>query len=196
MPNLYIIAGCNGAGKTTASYTILPDILHCKQFVNADNIAAGISPFDVESVAIEAGRIMLHRINELLQLGEDFAIETTLATRIYIALVHKAKTIGYNVSLIYIWLSDPALALQRVSDRVEKGGHNIPADVVARRYWRGLSNLFCLYIPICDNWVVADNSSDDLTEVARKKAEFEIVIADNDIWVAINTLFYEHSAGK
>ena len=95
MPNLYIIAGCNGAGKTTASFTIFPDILDCKQFVNADNIAYGLSPFDVESVAIEAGKMMLHRIEELLSLGDDFAIETTLATRSYVSLVHRARKLGY-----------------------------------------------------------------------------------------------------
>src|ERR1043165_3268288 len=134
MPNLYIIAGCNGAGKTTASLTILPEILDCREFVNADNIAAGISPFNVEGVAIEAGRIMLARIDELLNLGVDFAIETTLATRSYVSLVHRAKALGYNVSLIYIWLNSPELALQRVAVRVRKGGHNIPADVVQRRY--------------------------------------------------------------
>ena len=105
MPHLYIIAGCNGAGKTTASFTILPDILDCREFVNADNIAAGISPFNVESVAIEAGRIMLHRIEELLHLGVDFAIETTLATRSYVSLIRRARALGYNISLIYIWLN-------------------------------------------------------------------------------------------
>jgi len=92
--------GCNGAGKTTASVTIFPEILNCKEFVNADYIAAGLSPFNVESVAIEAGRIMLHRIEELLALGEDFAIETTLATRSYVSLVHRAQALEYNVTLI------------------------------------------------------------------------------------------------
>lgn len=94
MPNLYIIAGCNGAGKTTASYTILPEILNCKEFVNADNIAAGISPFNPEGVAFEAGRIMLSRIQKLLNEGVDFAFETTLATRSYVPLVKKAPTFG------------------------------------------------------------------------------------------------------
>jgi predicted ABC-type ATPase len=97
MPNLYIIAGCNCAGKTTASYTILPEILHCKEFVNADNIAAGISPFNPESVALEAGRIMLKRINELLDEGVDFALETTLATKTYVSFVKKAQLAGYKV---------------------------------------------------------------------------------------------------
>jgi len=188
MPNLYIIAGCNGAGKTTASLTILPEILNCREFVNADNIAAGISPFNVEGVALEAGRIMLHRINELLALGGDFAMETTLATRSYVLLVHKAKSMGYNVSLIYIWLNSPELALQRVAVRVKKGGHNIPEEVVRRRYIKGISNLFKLFMPICDAWIVADNSLGILEPVARKGMEFDNIIENNDLWSAIKRL--------
>src|SRR4051812_38028241 len=111
MPNLYIIAGCNGAGKTTASYTIFPEVLNCRQFVNADSIAAGLSPFNVEGVAIEAGRIMLSRIEFLLKSGEDFAIETTLATRSYVSLIKRAQSIGYKVSLIFIWLNTPQHAI-------------------------------------------------------------------------------------
>lgn len=168
MPNLYIIAGCNGAGKTTASITILPDVLNCREFVNADNIAAGISPFNVEAVAVEAGRIMLMRIKELLEIRTDFAIETTLSTRSYIAFVKKAQSIGYKVTLVYIWLSSPAMAMQRVEDRVKNGGHNIPTNVIKRRYYRGLKNLFNLFMPICDTWIVADNSGDVLKAVARK----------------------------
>jgi predicted ABC-type ATPase len=189
MPNLYIIAGCNGAGKTTASITILPEILNCDQFVNADYIAYGLSPFNVESVAIEAGRIMLHRIDELLTLGEDFAIETTLSTRSYVSLVHKAKALGYKVSLIYIWLNSPELAIRRVAKRVEKGGHNIPADVIKRRYYKGLNNLFKLFMPICDFWHIADNSYGELTTIAHQ--EFESVIENNELWALINKQLYE-----
>lgn len=188
MPNLYIIAGCNGAGKTTASLTILPEILDCREFVNADNIAAGISPFNVEGVAIEAGRIMLHRIDELLVEGVDFAIETTLATRSYVGLVRRSKAIGYNVSLIYIWLNSPELALQRVAERVMNGGHNIPADVVKRRYYKGISNLFRLFMPICDTWIIAENSLNNLEPVARKVSEFENIIENNDLWNSIKKL--------
>ncbi len=190
MPNLYIIAGCNGAGKTTGSITIFPEILDCNQFVNADYIAAGLSPFDVESVAIEAGRIMLHRIDELLELKEDFAIETTLATRSYVALVHRAKAIGYKVSLIYIWLNSPELALERVAERVSNGGHNIPVDVVRRRYYRGIKNLFSLFLPICDTWIIADNSL-RLFNVIAKKEEFENVIENNDLWAIISKQIYD-----
>lgn len=185
MPNLFIIAGCNGAGKTTASITIFPDILNCRQFVNADYIAAGLSPFDVESVAIEAGRIMLHRIDELIAAGEDFAIETTLATRSYVLLVHRAQALGYKVSLIYIWLRSHEMAFERVAERVRNGGHNIPADVIERRYYKGLSNLFKLFMPICDTWIVADNSFKELNVIARKE-EFESVVENNDLWEVIN----------
>ncbi|HEY4197319.1 MAG TPA: zeta toxin family protein, partial [Mucilaginibacter sp.] len=137
MPNLYIIAGCNGAGKTTASYTILPEMLNCKEFVNADSIAFGLSPFNQENVAIEAGRIMLNRIDALLQNGEDFAIETTLATKSYVSLIKKARQTGYKITLVYFWLSSPQEAKQRVATRVSKGGHHIPDEVVTRRYYGG-----------------------------------------------------------
>jgi predicted ABC-type ATPase len=120
MPNLYIIAGCNGAGKTTASLTILPEILNCREFVNADNIAAGLSPFNPESVAIEAGRLMLSRIHELMKTGVDFAFETTLATRSYVSLIREAHQIGYRVTLLFIWLDSPETAMQRVADRCKR----------------------------------------------------------------------------
>ena len=159
MPNLYIIAGCNGAGKTTASFTILPEMLNCKEFVNADNIAAGISPFNPEGVAVEAGRLMLLRIRELMETRVDFSFETTLATRSYVSLIREAKAIGYKVTLLFIWLDSPATAMRRVGDRVSKGGHNIPDDVIERRYYRGISNLFALYIPICDRWMLVENET-------------------------------------
>lgn len=101
MKKLYVIAGCNGAGKTTASYTILPEILDCKEFVNADEIARGLSPFQPEKAGIEAGRMMLKRINKLLDLGEDFAFETTLSTRSYVLFIEKAKQLGYQVTCLF-----------------------------------------------------------------------------------------------
>ena len=99
--SLYIISGCNGAGKTTASYTVLPEILNCKEYVNADEIARGLSPFNPESMAIEAGRLMLQRIEDLLAKDETFAIETTLATKSYINLVRRAQSKGYTVRLLF-----------------------------------------------------------------------------------------------
>ncbi len=182
MPNLYIIAGCNGAGKTTASYTILPEILHCKEFVNADSIAAGLSPFNVESVALEAGRIMLNRINQLMEEGVDFAFETTLATRSYVSLVKKAQERGYYVTLVYFWLSSPELAIKRVASRVNEGGHFIPDDVVVRRYYRGLYNLFHLYVPVCDVWMLVDNISTIPETIAEGGVGVDTVIEKGDIW--------------
>lgn len=155
---LYIIAGCNGAGKTTASMTILPKSLLVREFVNADEIARGLSPFNPESVAIEAGRLMLQRIEALLAKGESFSIETTLATRSYTRLVERAKAKGYMVHIIYFWLNSPELAIHRVAMRVADGGHNIPTDTIRRRYAAGITNLFRRFMDIVDIWTIYDNS--------------------------------------
>lgn len=152
-PTLYIIAGCNGAGKTTASYSVLPDLLECREFVNADEIAKGLSPFNPESVAIEAGRLMLQRIELLLNHRETFAIETTLATRSYASLVKRAHNFGYIVVLLFFWLPSPEMAVARVAKRVSEGGHNIPYETICRRYWLGLQNFFNIFAPIVDAWV-------------------------------------------
>ncbi len=150
MSKLYIIAGCNGAGKTTASYTVLPEILECREFVNADEIAKGLSPFNPSSVAIEAGRLMLKRIGELLSAGVSFSVETTLSTRSYINLIQQAQNQGYSVSLIYFWLNSPELAIERVKQRVANGGHDVPAPIIRRRYRSGLENFFRIYMPCVD----------------------------------------------
>ncbi len=165
--NLYIIGGCNGAGKTTASYTILPEILDCKEFVNADEIARGLSPFNPNSMAIEAGKLMLKRIVELLGRDESFAIETTLATRSYVNLVHQAQAKGYKVTLVFFWLHTPELALQRIAERVKKGGHDIPNVTARRRYIAGINNLFKLYAPEVDCWMIYDNSDNPRVAVAH-----------------------------
>lgn len=157
-PNLYIIAGCNGAGKTTASMTVLPEVLECEEFVNADEIAKGLSPFHPEEMAIEAGKLMLHRIDTLLNQRKSFAIETTLATRSYKTLAERAKALGYTVTLLFFWLPSPEMAEQRVAFRVASGGHNIPKEVIHRRYWLGLQNLFEIFAPIVDYWSMYDNS--------------------------------------
>jgi len=181
MPSLYIIAGCNGAGKTTASFTILPEILKVKEFVNADSIAAGLSPFNVESVAFEAGRIMLERINQLMQGKEDFAFETTLSTRSYVSLIKKARTNGYKITLLYFWLISPDFAKQRVAKRVSQGGHNIPDEVVERRYYRGISNLLNLYVPVVDNWIVIDNMEKP-NIIAKGSTKGDNSIINSELW--------------
>ena len=188
MPNLYIIAGSNGAGKTTASFTVLPDMLNCKEFVNADEIARGLSPFHPESVAIDAGRIFLKRIKELLKLNNDFAFETTLSTRSYVNLIKQAQFSGYNIVLVFFWLSSPELAFERVKARVKAGGHNIPKDVIERRYLSGLKNLLQLYIPITDYWMIIDNSNNPFNLVAEGNLGQKIKIYNNTIWETIKNL--------
>jgi len=185
MPNLYIIAGCNGAGKTTASFTVLPEILNCKEFVNADEIAKGLSPFQPDTVPFESGRIMLHRINELLTEGKDFAFETTLSSRAYVSFIKKAKDIGYKVSLLFFWLDSIETAKERVKYRVKHGGHSIPEDVIERRYRRGLQNLIKLYIPQVDYWIIFDNTKEPLV-VAEGLSQFDYNIINSDIWLNIS----------
>jgi predicted ABC-type ATPase len=175
--NLYIIAGCNGAGKTTASFTILPEILDCREFVNADEIAKGLSPFQPEKVAFEAGRIMLNRISELLKAGETFAFETTLATKSYRTKVLQAQKEGYNVVLLFFWLENAELAIERVKIRVNEGGHNIPVDVILRRYSNGIKNLFTIYAPIVNEVMIFDNSygMPDLIAEKNGNPDFNII---------------------
>lgn len=166
--NLYIIAGCNGAGKTTASFTILPEVLNCQEFVNADEIARGLSPFQPEKAAVEAGRIMLRRIDDLLTRGETFALETTLATKVYQQKIASARQQGYVVTLLYFWLRSSELAKARVATRVQEGGHNIPPDVIERRYWQGQKLLFSNYLPLVDEALIYDNTDGEPVLLARK----------------------------
>ena len=174
--NLYIIAGCNGAGKTTASFTILPEILDCKEFVNADEIAKGLSPFQPQKVSFEAGRIMLHRVNELLSMKENFAFETTLATKSYKSKVINAQKNNYTVTLLFFWLQNVDLAIERVKSRVFEGGHNIETEVIRRRYKNGINNLFDIYISIVDEVMIFDNSGGKPELIAEKLLESEVNI--------------------
>lgn len=181
MPNLYIIAGCNGAGKTTVAFTLLPEILQCKEFVNADEIARGLSPFMPESVSIQAGRIMLTRIRDLIDQRADFAFETTLSTRSYLPLIAEARRSGYAVTLFFIWLNDVELAMDRVKLRVLRGGHLIRELVIRRRYQRGLQN-FEEFRKACDAWMVADNSHNAPSLIAIGRRDIEDSVLNADIW--------------
>jgi predicted ABC-type ATPase len=187
VPNLYIISGCNGAGKTTASFTILPEMLDCKEFVNADEIAKGLSPFQPESVSFQAGRIMIERIDELLSSGVDFAFETTLTTLSYLNTIKVAKEKGYSVTLLYFWLNDVNLAIERVRGRVSEGGHNIPEETIRRRYFRGIYNLTNRFAAVCDYWIVINNSSRPFTFVAEGQGVVEVKIHDEMVWEQIKT---------
>lgn len=178
--NLYIIAGCNGSGKTTASYTILPEIIECKEFVNADEIAKGLSPFQPEKVSFEAGRIMINRINELLKENQSFAFETTLSTRSYKNKIIRAKQQGYSVTLLFFWLNNIKLAKERVKIRVKEGGHNIPENVIERRYLKGIYNLYDIYLPIVDGALIFDNSYGVHELIAQKIGNEDLIIIDNE----------------
>lgn len=179
---LYIISGCNGAGKTTASYTVLPEILDCKEFVNADEIAKGLSPFNPEGVAIDAGKLMIKRIRELLDNREDFAFETTLAPRNYVKLIKEAQSKGYVVTLLYFWLESPELAVQRVAQRVRLGGHNIPVPTIYRRYQSGIQNLFHIYIPLVDNWSIINSSRVQFEMIAEGNKDQQLNIGNQAIY--------------
>lgn len=167
MPKLFIICGCNGAGKTTASYTILPEMLNFGEFVNADEIAKKLDPFKPEDAALRASRLMIERIDELLSKKADLAIETTLATRTLVKIIKDAKELGYTITLIYFWLNMPELAIERVRLRVASGGHNVPEETIRRRYLQGISNLFSLYLPIVDYWILIDNSNVKIELIAE-----------------------------
>ena len=185
MKRIYVIAGPNGAGKTTASQSLLPELLDCQEFVNADEIAKALSPFKPESVALEAGRIMLSRINHLMEAGETFAFETTLATKSYKNLLLKARIDGYETFLIFIYLNSPSLALQRVKTRVIEGGHNIPAETILRRYSNGLKNFFNIYMDNVNEWILIDNSNNDAKIIAEGNL-LEVSILDLNIWDLIS----------
>jgi predicted ABC-type ATPase len=157
-PNLYVIAGPNGAGKTTFAREFLPHFAKCQEFINADLIAGGLSPFSARTAAIEAGRIMLRRIAELSSRRHDFAFETTLSGRSYLSLFRSLRGKGYRIHLIYLWLPHVRLAIRRVRDRVRRGGHNVPAVDIRRRFNRGVKNLLNEYRESVDSWTILDNS--------------------------------------
>ena len=189
---LYIIAGCNGAGKTTASKHFLPSILNCRQWVNADEIAYGLSPLDPQSVAFQAGRLMLERIQELLSKDETFAIETTLSTRAYRNLVLQAQSKGYVVVLVFFYLPSPELAIKRIAHRVKHGGHYVPDDVVIRRYHRGLHNLTNIFMPIVDEWLLYQFDNNNYRIIAKGFKGDTYDLADNSMMTENDVAYSEH----
>lgn len=193
MPRLFIIAGCNGSGKTTATYSVLPEMLDCDQYVNSDEFAKSLAPFDPDSASVSAGRFMLLKIKYLFDRKEDFCIETTLATRSLLRMVREAKDNGYTVTLIYFWLDSPELAVQRVQARVRAGGHNTPEPIIRRRYEMGLKYFFDEYIPQCDRWILADNSCPPFTIIADGKKDM-VQIKDPVKYELITKL--AHLSGK
>lgn len=176
MPNVYIIGGPNGAGKTTIALKLFPEILASREFVNADLIAKGLSAFDMESVAMQAGRFMLERIHELRLRNKDFAFESTLASRFLAPFLRECKRAGYGITLIYVWIENAQLARERIRKRVREGGHSIPDEIVTRRYARSVANFRALYMPLADELRIYDNTHQEPRIIAHKEPGRGIVV--------------------
>jgi predicted ABC-type ATPase len=186
MPELYVFGGPNGAGKSTTAREVLPGVLKLADFVNADVIASGLS-LRPETVARQAGRVMLGRIRELIDSESDFAFESTLASRSFAPLLRECLGLSYEVHLLYVWLRSPELAVRRVEARVKSGGHSVPDNIVRRRYARSLHNALTLYFPLATTWVVADNSDADHAPqvVARGGTGMPARVLLPDQWASI-----------
>jgi len=186
VPNVVVIAGPNGAGKSTAAPSLIGERLGIAEFVNADVIASGLSAFAPERVAIEAGRIMLRRLDALASARVDFAFEATLASRSFapwIARLRRER--GYRFHLAFLWLPSADMAIRRVAGRVRHGGHAVPPEDIRRRYRRGLVNFFELYMPIADSWEMHQNSSSPPELIAAKAGDSPIRLGNRMLWESI-----------
>jgi predicted ABC-type ATPase len=183
MPHVIVIAGANGAGKSTVAPYLLRDKLGVSEFVNADTLAQGLSAFSPETVAITAGKIMLRRLDELAEQNANFAFETTLSTRSFLPRLSKMRDSGYEFSLFFLWLAGTALAVRRVAERVRQGGHDIPKATIERRYEKGLRNFFTLYQPIADGWYFYENSDEENLRLIAKGESSKIEeVFEPEIW--------------
>ena len=158
-PTIYVIAGCNGAGKTTFAKEFLPKEVKCLRFLNADEIARGLSPLKPSAGAVRAARLLLTQVDECLRRRETFALESTLSGKTYIRLFARARKLGYEIEVHYLWLSSPAQAIARVRQRVQQGGHHVPATDIRRRFKRSLVHLLADYLPLATRWAVWDSRS-------------------------------------
>ena len=156
-PTIYLIAGCNGAGKTTFAKEFLPKEVKCLRFLNADEIARGLSPFNPNASAVKAARLLLQEVRENIQHKKTFALETTLSGKTYIRLFRHAKQLGFEIELHYLWLSSPTQAVARVRERVRKGGHNVPTPDIRRRFKRSLVHLLDDYLSLANRWAIWDS---------------------------------------
>jgi predicted ABC-type ATPase len=182
MPRIFVIGGPNGAGKTTVAGGLLPEILECDEYVNADAIAKALSPFNTDRAAFKAGRLMLESIHGLAERRKDFAFETTMASRSFVPFLQRCRDRGYEINLLFLWLRSVSLAQTRVANRVRAGGHGIPDEVVRRRYRAGIRNFLKLYVPLADNWYLFDNSGDRAKPVAELISGGKIMLHDERTW--------------
>jgi predicted ABC-type ATPase len=184
-PQVAVLAGINGAGKTTASQHLLREAMRIPSFTNADAIARGLNAFDVESVAVKAGRVMLEHLHELAAARKSFAFETTLSGRAYAPWLAGLAREGYAVHLLYYWLESADVAISRVAERVRAGGHHVPDDTVRRRYARSVRNFLELYRPVVTTWQVYDNTHGTRRLIAFNNSFFDTVL-DPNLWDAFN----------
>jgi len=183
-PKLYVIAGPNGAGKTTFAREFLPHYANCENFVNADLIAQGLSPFSPAAAGIKAGRLLLKQIHEFAGRRVDFAFETTLAGKSYVALLQRLKQQGYVVHLFFLWIPSVKLAVARIKHRVAEGGHDVPVTDVHRRFRRSVENFFRVYRPLVDSWTLFDNSTTKPSLIAEEKHS-KLAIVDAELFAKI-----------
>jgi predicted ABC-type ATPase len=183
--DIVVLGGPNGAGKTTAARVVLPEQLDIREFVNADEIARGLSPFNAERTAVAAGRLMIERMHSLVREQHSFAFETTCSGRSHVGLLRRCKAAGWRITLVFLWLPSPQAALDRVARRVRSGGHNIPDDVVVRRYWAGLTNMRHLYLPSADLAFLYDNSDEGRVLIAERTPEAYLSVHDAARWAMI-----------
>ena len=181
LPAVYVIAGPNGAGKTTFATKFLPDFVNCREFLNADLIAAGLAPFAPETQNLRAGRLLLERIIELVSTRDDFSFETTLSGRTYVRQLEQMKQDGYRVYLVFLWLPSDELAMARVANRVRQGGHNIQEADIRRRFKSGITNFFDLYCTLCDSWWLYDGSQVPPAMITKAEGE-ELKVSQQDLF--------------
>jgi predicted ABC-type ATPase len=186
-PTVVVIAGPNGAGKSTAAPFLLRQALGILEFVNADQIAAGLSAYSPETVSFEAGRIMLKRLRDLASANVSFAFESTLSSRTFALFLSQCKAQGYKIQIFYIALPSAALAVNRVALRVKLGGHNIPQVDIERRFQRSLHNLHTLYLPLANRWTVLDNATGKLEPIAHGTTR-RTYVEDIDKWLNLKRL--------
>jgi predicted ABC-type ATPase len=183
-PHVVVVAGANGSGKSTSAPALLRDALEVTEFINADTIAAGLSAFRPQSVAVAAGRIMLARMRSLAIARENFAFETTLASRSFTPWLKQLRKGGYRVHILFLWLRNEELAVRRVAERARAGGHDVPEDVVRRRYQAGLRNFFGLYVPLADSWQMLDNSEPGKPRLVATGND-QLFVRDAETWQRI-----------
>jgi predicted ABC-type ATPase len=186
--DIIVIGGPNGAGKTTAAQVLLPEELELREFVNADEIARGLSPFNVEGVSMAAGRIMIDRMRYLIKAGESFAFETTCSGKQHAFWLRACKAEGWRIRLLYLWLPSVGMAIERVARRIRQGGHAIPPDVIARRYAAGVKNMLRLYLPLADSAAIYDNGDSGRTLIAIRDLDSPLVVNDTARWRMIEEM--------